>query len=555
MAFGKRKQRGTSSGSTRTGGSTSRGGNATPKTNPYLSGVINPSETGMGALWRWLKGDEPDNPYILGLLNQNKNEGDFKANFGNILARFSGNSDISQLLNALGVNNDKDMSNAAAEDWNKQLLETLLNYYLTQENRSYNESLRDEQRLYDNPQNQLARFMGAGISRDAAIQLLSGAGSGSGAGVPYSDPIASQGLAPSESALNDVNAKSNLANTVFNGVQAFSSLVSLGMSVPQAFSQVQMMSAQAYLTTKQKEAYDAASGAYNVISSAGIDATSDVFGSVANTSKTIEALAKNGNEAAISFMQSGGLNSLRQTAPYSSPFLSQLYRNEVDSQNFSREFENRMRLMDADVDLRQAQKDQIGEQIKLIAPQIEQLESSAEYQRAAANLARANEKLTGQKVNTERQQTRMLELQNILEEGFQSATVGDQSGVDLFSQYRVNELYSKVKVLSNLNDKDAWNKQAESIVKNYDNLIASYKLAKLYADGEINAVTTAGQSTKDLLFFCSAAENCGYFDYVRSLAESETAGSVSSQYYGGSVPVESAKDALDVISNPKKRKK
>lgn len=158
--------------------------------------------------------------------------------------------DILSYLQSLMVNSPN-MNDDQRNDWNKQILDQIINYQLTSENRQYNESLRDEQRLYDSPTNMLARLMGAGISRDAAIQMLSGSSGAGGAAAPYSDPAAAaQGIAPSQSRLNGVQADTAIANAVFGGIGSLVGLTNLGLSIPQAIHQTSILGAQSVMSQK-----------------------------------------------------------------------------------------------------------------------------------------------------------------------------------------------------------------------------------------------------------------------------------------------------------------
>lgn len=168
----------------------------------------------------------------------------------NVLYKLGTGDDFTQLLAQLGIGgiNPKD---AAVHDWNSELLKQILQYYLTQEQRSYDQKLWNQQNLYDSPTNQLARLMGAGISRDAAIQMLSGGAGGSGAAVPYGETGNQASLLPaSQSFANDMQAKTAIANTVFSGIGALSGLVSLGFSIPQAIQQVNALGMQNFMSQK-----------------------------------------------------------------------------------------------------------------------------------------------------------------------------------------------------------------------------------------------------------------------------------------------------------------
>lgn len=161
------------------------------------------------------------------------------------------NNSLLALLHSLGIVQTQGLTGSQRDDWNKQLLDMLLSYGSTVENRQYNEKLRDEQRNYDLPQNQLARLMSAGVSRDAAIQMLSGSGGSGGSGAaPYSDAAGvPEGIAPSQSRLNGVQADTAVVNTVFNAVgtvcSAVGSLGSFGVSASQMVAQRDLTQAMA----------------------------------------------------------------------------------------------------------------------------------------------------------------------------------------------------------------------------------------------------------------------------------------------------------------------
>lgn len=186
----------------------------------------------------------------------------------NILSKLGTGADFTQLLAQLGIGGI-DPKDAAVHDWNSELLKQILQYYLTQEQRAYDQKLWNQQNLYDSPTNQLARLMGAGISRDAAIQMLSGGAGGSGAAVPYGQTGNQASLIPaSQSFANDMQAKTAIANTVFSGIGALSGLVSLGFSIPQAIQQVSALSMQNFLSQKAVVGLQAADDVLGVLQSA-----------------------------------------------------------------------------------------------------------------------------------------------------------------------------------------------------------------------------------------------------------------------------------------------
>ena len=204
-------------------------------------------------------------PSIRGARNpQDLNPND--SNFSDILGRLTAGSDdfIMQLLRALGIKQYGGLEIPQRDDWNKQLLDTLTNYLLTFDNRNYNESMRDEQRTYDSPTNQLARLMGAGVSRDAAIQMLSG-----GSQPIQSDPAnAAEGIAPSESWSNGVNAALAPIQTAIDAISAVGGLVSLGFSIPQAVQQTSALKYGNFMSQQQQNAYNSVNSLTNALQTA-----------------------------------------------------------------------------------------------------------------------------------------------------------------------------------------------------------------------------------------------------------------------------------------------
>ena len=151
--------------------------------------------------------------------------------------RYKGGTDDSALIQLLSrIGFPSDMSAAQQADWDKQLLDQILSQLSEEDARKYNLGVLQEQRLYDSPTNQLARLMGAGISRDAAIQLLSASGSGGSSVAAGSAAAQAAGIPASQSELNDIQGKTAIAGAVFQGIGTLSSLMSLGFSAPAALA-------------------------------------------------------------------------------------------------------------------------------------------------------------------------------------------------------------------------------------------------------------------------------------------------------------------------------
>lgn len=236
------------------------------------------------------------------------------------------------LLQIAAMNTNK--PGTISDDLQKALIDMFLKNMTSQEQRQFDIERLNEQRQYDSPTNQLARLMGAGISRDAALQMLqqgqdpSLVGSGADAATPDT------GTSPTENTLNAIR-------TGLDFIQGVSGLVQLGFSIPTAIQQITYMKNQNYLTGLQRTAYDSAGRAFTILSNAG--AAAESFGSVGAAAKQITKLAENGDADAVSFIQSGGLQKMKASAPFSSQTLQSLYKSERAAGDYRKEFKLRMR--------------------------------------------------------------------------------------------------------------------------------------------------------------------------------------------------------------------
>lgn len=139
--------------------------------------------------------------------------------------------DFANWLSSLGFGG-KDPNDAWTQDFNAYLMQQMVEYYKQLEARGYNQQLLQDQRIYDSPTNQLSRIMGAGISRDAAIQMLSGAGAGAGAGIPFQAQAGGEGslIAPSQSKVNQIQGVTSVFGAIAQTAGAIGALGSFGMS-------------------------------------------------------------------------------------------------------------------------------------------------------------------------------------------------------------------------------------------------------------------------------------------------------------------------------------
>lgn len=453
-----------------------------------------------------------------------------------LLAALNGDG-LSQLLAQLGIDVGQ-MNAGETQDWNKQIMDTLLQRMLQNEQRSYNKDVLNEQRIYDSPTNQLARLMGAGISRDAALQLLGGSGSGSGSGSALiGDPmqLPASAISGTQSDLNAVQKDTAIANTVFNAVSCFSGLVSLGFSVPQAVAQTALLKNQAYLSSLDINAINSAADAFSILNAAG--ATAEAFGSTASAIAEISRLAQNGDQNAMQFIQSGGIEKMRRNSPLVSARLGSLYKSERSSADYSREYDATMRKLEAAASLDEisydkvvseilnneamfeqifAQTDFINTNRELLLKQADVLVEQAELLRKQqknteadtllkkAEALRANAEAT--KIGFENQQT-----QAFLE-GVGGVTGDKHTGLDLITTSRLQSLYQDVKILSKTNNEKYFNAKAQEILSDADNFTALNLLRTARSQADLKW----SQDNPTLARFGWAIEDCGLGAYMDS---------------------------------------
>lgn len=129
---------------------------------------------------------------------------------------------------------------------------------LTQDDRQYNWQKLLEQRLYDSPTNQLARLMGAGISRDAALQMLNSSGGSTGSGVaasPISNPAAGAPSVPAPSGSMELQTIQTGVAAACQIASTVGQLMNAGMSFAQGVESVQALHFQNTMNQEQLTAY------------------------------------------------------------------------------------------------------------------------------------------------------------------------------------------------------------------------------------------------------------------------------------------------------------
>lgn len=245
--------------------------------------------------------------------------------FDNVLAMLGNNSNASDFLNMLlGIGADNAGTiGTFPDDFRQKLIQLFLDNLVKSEQRDYDKGVLGEQRVYDSPMNQLARLMGAGISRDAAIQMLQGSDSGSLIGSGAESDSGEPMTPVTQQAIQAVQ-------TAVGAIGAVGSMVSLGFTIPQALQQTHFLKNQNFLSDQQKSAYQMASKAFGILNGAG--SAAEAFDSTASAISSIQSLAASGNKPATDFIQQGGIEKMQEVSPFVSPVLSTMYRNEHDSE-------------------------------------------------------------------------------------------------------------------------------------------------------------------------------------------------------------------------------
>jgi hypothetical protein len=474
--------------------------------------------------------------------------------YSEALDHAAGDDPFAQLLASFGFEQTKGLSGSQRDDLNKQLLDTIIQYYLTQENRDYNELMLQNQRQYDSPMSQLLRLMSTGMSRDAALQAIAG-GSSSGSGsTPYSDPSQlGAGIAASQSKLNQVQAATSIANTVFNGVNCLAGLVGLGFSIPQAVQQTKVLENEAYMTGKQKQAYDAASGAHDVVIAAGVENAADVFGSVSSTINTIKELADGGDVAAQEYIGNGGLKALRANSLYASQFLSDMYKSERSAKDYDKYYWENMNLMHTQAALNSINTDKLSAEIPLINAQIEKVFAEEEFIRGQKALLAYTQKEIESRTELNKQQklfveeqTQSLDLQNRIESTFLSSSYDGTTGMELINNTRAIEMFHKLERLKYYRQNGGFEKEAEAMLSEQNYLITNYALKYLYDSNALTYMENNSQSMNSWFAYCRAAQECGLFEYIDTMVKQATAGQWRVGPLGGS----SAVGVSGVPTNP-----
>lgn len=442
----------------------------------------------------------------------------------------------------------------ADEVWNL-IYQTLFQYALTQDQRDYDWQLQQDQRKYDwsmlqdqrlytNPTNELARLMGSGISRDAAIQMMSGSAgniaAGSG-GTPFSTGAVSAPSVNTPGTL-DLQRGLGIANTVLNGV---TTLTNCGISIAEAVPQVQMMQNQAYMSNEQLTAYQSVQQAYSILEAYGNTNEADTFGNVDNAVKAVQELADAGVVAAQNFIDQGGDKALLRTAPISSPMIHQLYRNERASSDYDKSYSQQLRQAIASANLTELSFEDLSADIQNKFAEFEKIMADTEFVEANTALVEYSKNLMiaqakdleahanlleqegktqqaqrllyrAQKLRTDAETT-SINLANSVESSFLEGNITlsngqTMTGRELLTDKRLREIKGYTEILTRTQNPEYWESVAQEMLSDPKRATA-LNLLLTWHD------TAALEANKDnpTAKIAAGLEACGFREYIEAI--------------------------------------
>lgn len=146
---------------------------------------------------------------------------------------------------------------------NDMLLQLMLQFLNSNDQRAFDLKQLQDSRLYNSPTNELARMLGAGISRDAAIQMLSGS-AGNIAGVAGSVGAAPPNM-PAPSGTMDLQQKQFAVGTAQSAVAMLGQLIDSGLSLAQGVESVKAMQGANYFSQAQMQGFSSANEFVNML--------------------------------------------------------------------------------------------------------------------------------------------------------------------------------------------------------------------------------------------------------------------------------------------------
>lgn len=256
-----------------------------------------------------------------------------------------------------------------------QIRTFLLQMISNQDQRQFDISQLQDSRLYNSPTNELARMMGAGISRDAAIQMLSGSAGNIG-GVAGSMGAAAPNV-PQTSGTMDLQQKQFAVGTAQSAVAMLGQLIDSGLSLAQGVESVKAMQSANYFTQAQMQGFSSANELVNALETMQISGQleSSEIEKLSNGNDLVKYLNKiaPNNEAVKQLL---GSNAYKGTfgSIYGRDFFNNYWdsvRKTRDSGTIADEFIQQQRLNNA---LTNVNINKVGAEMELIGSQKDEIE-------------------------------------------------------------------------------------------------------------------------------------------------------------------------------------
>lgn len=241
---------------------------------------------------------------------------------------------LQAILGYLSYNeDDDDFKHGAQQDllkWMQTLNQRQYEQAQTAEQRAYNEQVLNEQRMYDSPTALLQRLMATGMSREAALQMISQSGlggSGSGSALIGDAAMAQPSYAaeynqPGGTTLrNYIGAGTDIVNTLVNlfsmGINGFQAVASGTASIQQA------------LALKQQDAAIKAGSAFNSMYQSAVDSgliDKKAIHSFDDARSALLNLSQASSPAIYDYMHNGGYEQMKST-PMALDYAGQYFNN------------------------------------------------------------------------------------------------------------------------------------------------------------------------------------------------------------------------------------
>lgn len=406
---------------------------------------------------------------------------------------------FSQFLASLGIQQDVGLTGSQRDAWNNYLLQTQIQQYLEQNSRDYNRALQLDQRIYDSPTNQLARLMGAGISRDAAIQLLSGA-AGGGSAAPIAGSAAGAGdmAAANQAGQMPLQNAMSVFGTIANIAGAIGSLGNFGLSAASLATNIaatkaatagQLLSnSQLQKTLNGIETASTVVGAISSAYQAGIIDNDQEFSSSQDMLKFIRDNADK-FEPFNSLVSSGALDGISKDV-YSLDALNHAYSSwrKTKDYNIDRKHIVAMQALDEmfqDINIKQVQQ--------------EIAQSQQWIQESIANVINST-KLANADVALKFAQTDLANFQSdiayIQREMNQQDLDWLTANIDDINAVRTNQIMLDAAKWNSLrNDPKAYNAEIESWLSDRQNLRSAIAIESYYYSNRLNALDAMKQQS------------------------------------------------------------